>query len=102
MYLNPYYRHIQDMKREFVRGVTPEHINALRDMLYRKARAGNIEAFKLYMQHFGWQNELDKGNDAKHELNMIMGSPTDGVMKSIRPGGIELSKENQIEIKKQA
>lgn len=102
MYLNPYYRHIQDIKREFVRGITPQHINALREMLFRKAMAGNMEAFRLYMQHFNWQNELDESSDAKHELNMIMGSPTDGVMKSLRPGSIGISKETKIENKKQA
>jgi hypothetical protein len=99
MYMNPYYRHIQDLKREFVRLTTKQDIEAIKQMLQRKAMRGNIKAAELVMKIFEWQKELDDSADKKHELEVIMGSPTDGLMKRIRPGQIALSKP-EIEEKK--
>jgi hypothetical protein len=101
MYLNPYYRHIQDLKRSFARGITPEHMDAIRSMLIRKALRGNIKAAEMILRVDQWQMTLDKGSDAKNEIQSIMGSPTDGLMKQIRPGSIGLS-INNLEEKKQA
>jgi NADH dehydrogenase/NADH:ubiquinone oxidoreductase subunit G len=101
MYLNPYYRHIQELKRSFVKGITPAHMDAIRAMLVRKALRGNIKAVEMIMRVDQWQNDLDKNSDTKHEIQTIMGSPTDGLMKQIRPGSIGLS-INSLEEKKQA
>lgn len=101
MYLNPYYRHIQDLKREFVRQTTKEDIIAIKNMLQRKAARGNMKAAEMMLKVVEWQRELDEAADKKHELEVIMGSPTDGLMKRIRPGQIGLS-QPQIEEKKQA
>lgn len=99
MYLNPYYRHIQDLKREFVRQTTKDDITAIKNMLQRKAARGNIKAAEMVLKVMEWQRELDESADKKHELEIIMGSPTDGLMKKIRPGQIGIAKQ-QIEDKK--
>lgn len=101
MYMNPYYRHIQDLKREFVRLTTKEDIRVIREMLQRKAARGNIKAAEMVMKIMEWQRELDMGNDKKHELEVIMGAPTDGLMRRMRPGQITL-KDNQADAKNQA
>jgi NADH dehydrogenase/NADH:ubiquinone oxidoreductase subunit G len=102
MYLNPYYRHIQDLKRSFARGITISDMDAIRSMLVRKALRGNIKAAEMILKVDQWQYSLDKDSDTKHEMQSIMGSPTDGLMKQIRPGSIGISKETTIENKKQA
>ena len=99
MYMNPYYRHIQELKREFVRLMTNQDIEDLKIMLKRKMMRGNMEAAKMLMKVYEWQKELDDNQATKHELEVIMGSPTDGLMKRIRPGQIALSKP-EIEEKK--
>lgn len=101
MYLNPYYRHIQDLKRSFARGITTSDMDAIRSMLIRKALRGNIKAAEMILKVDQWQYNLDKDSDTKHEMQSIMGSPTDGLMKQIRPGSIGLS-INNMEQKKQA
>lgn len=101
MYLNPYYRHIQDLKREFCRLMTKDDIAVIKHMLQRKAARGNMKAAEMMLKVVEWQRELDEAADKKHELEVIMGSPTDGLMKRIRPGQIGLS-QPQIEEKKQA
>jgi hypothetical protein len=53
------------------------------------------------MKFTEWQKELDAASDSRHELQTIMGSPTDGLMKSLRPGSMEIS-TGQLEQKKQA
>jgi hypothetical protein len=99
MYLNPYYRHIQDLKREFCRLMTKDDIAVIKHMLQRKASRGNMKAAEMLMKVCEWQRDLDDAVDKKHELEVIMGSPTDGLMKRIRPGQIALSKP-EIEEKK--
>lgn len=100
MYMNPYYRHIQDLKREFVRLTTKQDIEAIKNMLMRKAIRGNIKAAEMVMKVFEWQKEVDESLDKKHELETIMGSPTDGLMKRIRPGQITLADTNALIDKK--
>jgi hypothetical protein len=68
-------------------------------MLQKKAARGNMKAAEMLMKVCEWQRELDENMDKKHELEVIMGSPTDGLMKRIRPGQISLSKP-EIEEKK--
>lgn len=99
MYLNPYYRHIQELKREFVRQTSLEDIAVIKKMLQRKAARGNIKAAEMVLKIIEWEKELDDNQAKKHELEVIMGSPTDGLMKRIRPGQIALSKP-EIEEKK--
>lgn len=100
MYLNPYYRHIQEMKRSYVKSITEEDMTVVKNCLIRKIRAGNTKAVELFMKFTEWQKDLDAASDARHELQAIMGSPTDGLMKSLRPGSIGIS-TNQLEQKKQ-
>lgn len=100
MYLNPYYRHIQEMKRSYVKSITEEDMAVVKNCLIRKIRAGNTKAVELFMKFTEWQKDLDAASDARHELQAIMGSPTDGLMKSLRPGSIGIS-TNQLEQKKQ-
>jgi hypothetical protein len=90
MYLNPYYRHVADLKREFALGVTKGHIKMIIDMLSRKAERGNLKAANMLLKAIQMQSTLDHRYDDKHEIEIIMGSPTDGLMKSMRPGGIVL------------
>ena len=94
MYLNPYYRHIQEMKRFYVESITKEDMAIVKNCLIRKIRGGNTKAVELFMKFTEWQKELDAAADARHELQAIMGSPTDGLMKQIRPGSIGLSINN--------
>lgn len=101
MYLNPYYRHIQDMKRSYVKSITEDDMAVVKNCLLRRIKAGNIKAVELFMKFTEWQKELDASSDSKHELQTIMGSPTDGLMKSLRPGSIGIA-TNQLEEKKQA
>ena len=60
-----------------------------------------MKAVELFMKFTEWQKELDAAADARHEIQTIMGSPTDGLMKSLRPGSMEIS-TGQLEQKKQA
>jgi len=101
MYLNPYYRHIQEMKRFYVESITKEDMAIVKSCLVRKIRGGNMKAVELFMKFTEWQKELDAAADARHELQTIMGSPTDGLMKSLRPGSMNIS-TGQLEEKKQA
>jgi len=100
MYLNPYYRHIQDLKRTYARSITTENMIELKDLFMRKARRGNLKAAELLLIVLQWQKELDVSLDTRHELQSIMGSPTDGLMKRIRPGMPTLL-SNQMEEEKQ-
>lgn len=101
MYLNPYYRHIQEMKRFYVKSITEEDMAVVKNCLIRKIRGGNMKAVELFVKFTEWQKELDTASDARHELQTIMGSPTDGLMKSLRPGSMNIS-TGQLEDKKQA
>ena len=90
MYLNPYYRHVADLKREYAMCVTKNHMKMIVDMLSRKAERGNLKAAGMLLKAIQMQKTLDHRHDDKHEIEIIMGSPTDGLMKSMRPGGIVL------------
>ena len=103
MYLNPYYRHIADLKREYAMCITKGHMQIIVDMLTRKTRQGNVKAAKMLLEALKMQTTLDYRHDDKHEIEVIMGSPTDGLMKSMRPGGIVLhNRINEEDEKKQA
>jgi hypothetical protein len=101
MYLNPYYRHIQEMKRFYVESITKEDMAIVKNCLIRSMRGGNTKAVEMFMRFTEWQKELDAAADARHELQTIMGSPTDGLMKSLRPGSMNIS-TGQLEEKKKA
>ena len=73
----------------------------VKNCLIRKIRGGNTKAVELFMKFTEWQKELDAAADARNELQTIMGSPTDGLMKSLRPGSMNIS-TGQLEDKKQA
>lgn len=88
------------MKRSYVKSITEEDMAVVKNCLIRKIRAGNTKAVELFMKFTEWQKDLDAASDARHELQAIMGSPTDGLMKSLRPGSIGIS-TNQLEQKKQ-
>lgn len=102
MYLNPYYRHIQGLRRTYARSLTNEDILVLKDVFMRKAARGNLKAAELLMRVLEWQKELDVNLDTKHELQSIMSSPTDGLMKRVRPSTPSLMINNPEEIKKKA
>ena len=101
MYLNPYHRHLQEMKRFYLKSITEEDMAVVKNCLIRKIRGGNIKAIELFVKFTDWQKDIDALNDSKHELQTIMGAPTDGLMKSLRPGSLGIS-TGQIEEKKKA
>jgi len=102
MYLNPYYRHIQNLKRVYARSVTEEDMIVIKNVFMKQARRGSVKAAECLLKVLEWQKELDINSDTKHELQSIMGSPTDGLMTRLRPGTPTLMANQIIETKKQA